>query len=229
MTQPPTRPDSPQLAELRGFGPRSLSDPELLRLLLGPEAGRLHELLAPDPGGLEALREREPREIEARLSPELASRLVAAIELGRRVHRTSLRRGQSLLSASEAAGHLRGQLFAPGREEFHALFLDTKHRVIGSRLISIGSLQSSLVHPREVYRPAVRCGAAAIVVGHSHPSGDPAPSNEDRAVTERLREVGQLLGIRFLDHLVLGADRFFSFAEESDFRFEDMNDAPASR
>jgi DNA repair protein RadC len=171
---------------------------------------------------LEALREREAPELEqvAGLRGEHAWRLLASIELGRRVHRAQLLPGDSLCSASAAARHVRDGLCAPGREEFHALLLDTKHRVIGTRLISIGSLQSSLVHPREVFRPAIALSAAALLVAHNHPSGDPWPSSEDEAVTERLREAGELLGIRLLDHLVLGAQRFYSFAEGRKLDFE---------
>ena len=230
MTQPkpPSPPTTSRFPSLQGLGLRGLSDPELLHLLLGPAATGLHELLRPEAGGLAALREREPGELAHGLDPEQAAQLLAAVELGRRVNRVSLQAGQPLLCASDAARHVRGQLCAPGREEFHVVLLDTKHRAIGSRLISIGSLQSSLVHPREVFRPAVQSGAAAIVVAHNHPSGDPLPSAEDRAVTERLREAGQLLGIRLLDHVVLGAERFFSFAEEGVFDFEEPGEAAAT-
>jgi DNA repair protein RadC len=87
--------------------------------------------------------------------------------------------------------------------------------------VSIGSLQSSIVHPREVFRSAVRVAAAAIIVAHNHPSGDPQPSCEDRAVTTRLQEAGALLGIQLLDHLVLGESSFYSFAEERVYEGEE--------
>ncbi len=102
-----------------------------------------------------------------------------------------------------------------GKESFFVLLLDSRHRVLGFRVISTGSLQSAPVHPREVFVTAIREGAAALVIAHNHPSGDPTPSPEDRAVTERLREVGELVGIEVLDHVVVGEDRFFSFADES--------------
>jgi DNA repair protein RadC len=99
------------------------------------------------------------------------------------------------------------------RESFFVLLLDGRHRILSFRVVSTGSLQSSVVHPREVFAPAIREGAAAIVVAHNHPSGDPTPSAEDRDVTERLREVGQLVGIEVLDHVVVGVERYFSFAD----------------
>src|SRR5690606_24002881 len=101
-----------------------------------------------------------------------------------------------------------------GRETFWVLLLDTRHRALGLRLVSIGSLQTAPVHPREVFGPAIRERAAAIVIAHNHPSGDPQPSTDDRAVTERLRQVGELCGIELLDHVVVGHDRYWSFADE---------------
>lgn len=99
------------------------------------------------------------------------------------------------------------------REAFIACMLDSRHQLLAVQVISVGSLQSSVVHPREVFRAAVACGAAAIVVAHNHPSGDPSPSSEDQAITDRLKEVGTLLGIHVLDHLIIGATRFYSFSE----------------
>jgi len=101
------------------------------------------------------------------------------------------------------------------REYFWCLALDGKNRAASLHVISVGSLTAALVHPREVFKPAILCNAAAVVLVHNHPSGDPTPSPEDRAITERLVQVGELVGIRVLDHLVLGeAGAFRSFADE---------------
>lgn len=100
------------------------------------------------------------------------------------------------------------------REEFLAVILDGRNRIIGFNVISVGTLTSSLVHPREVFKPAILASAAALVLVHNHPSGDPEPSAEDRALTRRLVEAGEMLGIRILDHVVIGDDRFRSFSEE---------------
>ena len=99
------------------------------------------------------------------------------------------------------------------KEHFVLLALNNKNRVNGFKLISTGSLTASLVHPREVWRAALHLCAAAVVFVHNHPSGDPAPSPEDIDITRRLKETGDVLGIRVLDHVVLGQERFFSFSD----------------
>jgi DNA repair protein RadC len=111
------------------------------------------------------------------------------------------------------------QLFRPcfdglDREHFLVCGLDAKHRVIGINLVSIGSLSLSIVHPREVFKPLIVMNAAAWLACHNHPSGDATPSQEDRLLTKRLREAGDLLGITLLDHLILGEARHFSFADD---------------
>ena len=100
------------------------------------------------------------------------------------------------------------------REHFFVVTLDARHRVIGEHLVSVGSLSSSIVHPREVFRPAIREAAGAVVLVHNHPSGDPRPSEEDVAVTRRLANASELIGIRVLDHVVIGDGRYASFREE---------------
>src|SRR5437870_10653344 len=100
------------------------------------------------------------------------------------------------------------------REQFVVVLLDGKNRVLGFNVVSTGSLTAALVHPREVFKPAMLANAAALILVHNHPSGDPEPSAEDRAITERLRHAGELLGIRILDHVVIGDGRFVSFAEQ---------------
>lgn len=101
------------------------------------------------------------------------------------------------------------------QEEFHALLLDNKHRLIDdSILITKGTLNQSLVHPREVFAPAIEKRAAAIIFMHNHPSGDPKPSQQDIDITKRLREVGNIVGINVLDHIVMGATDYFSFVDE---------------
>lgn len=102
-------------------------------------------------------------------------------------------------------------------EHFVVLLLDTKHVVLGMQTVSIGSLDAATVHPREVFKAAVLMNASCIIAAHNHPSGDPTPSSSDRAVTERLREAGEILGIPLLDHIVIGRERFYSFAEELTF------------
>jgi DNA repair protein RadC len=104
------------------------------------------------------------------------------------------------------------------REHFVALYLSARNTVIAQETVSVGSLNASIVHPREVYRPAILHSAAALILAHNHPSGDPTPSEEDVAITKRLHEAGQLLGIELLDHVVLASDGFTSMRERHSLR-----------
>lgn len=116
-------------------------------------------------------------------------------------------------SPADAAAVLFHYLEGADREHFVALYLDTKHCITAVHTVSIGSLNATIVHPREVYKAALLANAAAVIVGHNHPSGDPTPSEEDLNVTKRLVEAGRILGIECLDHVVLGDRRFVSFRE----------------
>ena len=120
-----------------------------------------------------------------------------------------------LRTSQDAAALLRQFLGAVDREHFVVVLLDRKHKLIGINTVSIGSLTASVVHPRELMKPAILSNAAAILCGHNHPSGDPQPSQEDRTLTQRLVEAGTLLGIQVLDHVIVGdgTAAFFSFAD----------------
>src|SRR5438093_2592881 len=123
---------------------------------------------------------------------------------------------QQIRSSANASTILQTYLADVDREHFVVLLLNQKNRVIGVHTVSVGSLTASIVHPRETFKAAILANAAAIICGHNHPSGDCQPSREDRAITQRLKEGGALLGINLLDHLVIGADgRYFSFADEN--------------
>jgi len=112
-----------------------------------------------------------------------------------------------------AASLLRPCFEGLDREHFLVCGLDAKHRIIGINIVSIGSLTLAIVHPREVFKPLILMNAAACICAHNHPSSDPTPSQEDRILTQRLRQGAELLGITLLDHVVLGEDRHFSFAD----------------
>ena len=116
-------------------------------------------------------------------------------------------------NSQEAYNAFRDEMCALDREHFIAITLDPKNRTIGHHTVSIGSLSGSIVHPREVYKAAILDGAASILFLHNHPSGDPAPSREDRECTDRLCHAGKILGIRVLDHIVIGDQDYFSFAD----------------
>ena len=129
--------------------------------------------------------------------------------------REQAERPYPLRHAGDVVGLLRAFLGDDPRERFCAVYLDSRHRPIAVHDAHVGTCDSSPVHPREVFGPAVALAATALVVAHNHPSGDPTPSEQDRAVTERLRQAGELLGIGLLDHVVVGDGRYYSFADEA--------------
>lgn len=169
---------------------------------------------------LPSLAERELEEYLPGLSREQFERLMAGIELGRRVHEAKTRswRPADRISGTESAKRYCEEAFGrlatdSAREEFHIVTLNTKNCVLRTHQISIGTLDASLVHPREVFRPAIRDAAASILLVHNHPSGDPTPSKEDLAVTRRLEDVGKTLGIDVLDHIVVSSGGAISLRE----------------
>jgi DNA repair protein RadC len=131
-----------------------------------------------------------------------------------RERRPGYGRGGTMRTSSEVYGAFRSRFEAADREEFLAVVLDGKNRVQGFNVVSVGSLTASLVHPREVFKAAILANAAAVIVLHNHPSGDPTPSSEDIAITQRLRQAGEILGVNVLDHVVIGDGRYISFADE---------------
>src|SRR5262249_50004441 len=139
---------------------------------------------------------------------------VYKVSLGRERSLTQIDRPQ-IRDAQGAAATLAAYLAEEDREHFVVLLLNSKNRLIGINTVSIGSLTSSLVHPREVFKPAILANAAAIIVAHNHPSGEPTPSQDDVEITKRLHAAAELLGIRLLDHIVLGDNgRWYSFQED---------------
>ena len=141
-----------------------------------------------------------------------SAQLLAAVELGRRSVSPAGARAQ-MTSPRMVAEYLMPQYGNRRVEHFGVLLLDTKRRVLRSTVLSIGTLDASIVHPREIFREAVSGGAAAIVVFHNHPSGDPEPSREDTRLTERLIAAGALMGIDVLDHVILGDAQYYSYRE----------------
>ena len=131
------------------------------------------------------------------------------------VQEGAIRYDQKMRDSKCVAQLLWDYLADTDREHFVVILVDQKNRLIGINTVSIGSMTASVVHPREVWKPAILCNAAAVLLGHNHPSGDPQPSREDRAMTTRLVEAGKLLGITVLDHVIIGGNgKYFSFADE---------------
>ncbi|MEX1183143.1 MAG: DNA repair protein RadC [Gemmatimonadota bacterium] len=192
------------LAILIGSGREGSSAVDIAGALLQVGDGSLRRLAAASPVELAAV---------AGIGPAVAARVSAALELGRRLAREGpLERGR-----------IRGprdiyDRCAPGmrdlvQEEFRVLLLNTQHAVVREIVVTRGTLDASIVHPREVFRAAITESAAAMILVHNHPSGDPTPSAEDRQVTQQLAEAGRLLGIPVLDHVVVGDGRYVSFVE----------------
>ena len=206
--------------KLERLGPGALGDNELLAIVIGH--GRVNAsaldlanaMLAR--GGLRALvraRHGELRRVPG-IGAVRAAQVLAAIELGRR----SVARGDEsrpqMNSPRRVAEYLLPQFGSGSVEQFGVLLLDTKQRVLRTSVLSVGTLDASIVHPREVFREATAAGAAAIVLFHNHPSGDPEPSDDDIKLTDRMAAAGVLMGIQVVDHVILGDARYYSFREQ---------------
>ena len=190
-------------------GPESLSSAELLALLLGGEPGRaLHSAdgVISQAGGLAGLRVASYHDLlhGSGLSEARAATVVAATELGKRMMSARGPKRPVISSPRDVDALLGVRMRDLDREHFVVLLLDTKNQVLGSPTISVGTLCSSLVHPREVFKPAIKASAANVILAHNHPSGSIAPSAEDRQVTNRLAQAGKHIGIEVLDHVIIG-------------------------
>ena len=211
--------DRPREKLLR-HGASALGDNELVALVLGSGCRRTgalalaNELLATR-GGLHGLVRSTCDDLTriAGVGRAKAAQIIAALELGRRTltHAPSAR--IQLRTPREAAAYLMPAFGSRPAEQFGVVLLDTKHRVLRTAVVAIGTLNSTVVQPRDVFREAALGAAAAIVVFHNHPSGDPSPSPDDVELTRRLVAAGTLLGIDVVDHLILGDVRYWSFRE----------------
>ena len=205
--------------KLERLGAGALGDNELLAIVLGhgrANASALdlaNAILAA--GGLRALLRAghgELRQLPG-IGAARAAQVLAAIELGRRSFTRIDDDRPQLRTPRSVAEYLLPQFGSRPVEQFGVLSLDTKHRVLRASILSIGTLDASIVHPREVFREAMAAGAAALVLFHNHPSGDPEPSEDDVRLTERLAAAGILMGINVLDHVILADVKYYSFRE----------------
>ncbi len=202
-------------------GPQSLSTHELLAILLrtGTKEESVLQLsnrILHDFEGLRLLKDASFEEITSikGIGTAKAVQLMAAIEIGRRIGRLKYEGRFSVRSPEDAANYMMEEMRFLSQEHFVALYLNTKNQVIHKQTLFIGSLNASIVHPREVFKEAFRRSAASIICLHNHPSGDPSPSREDIDVTKRLVECGKLLGIEVLDHLIIGEKKYVSLKEK---------------
>ncbi|MDK2821002.1 MAG: repair protein RadC [Clostridia bacterium] len=215
------------LAELRprerllNFGVEALSNAELLAILIrtGTKTETAIDVatrLLSKPEGLKYLAEASIEELQKQKGIGLAkaSELKAALELGRRLAAFTLSR-KVIKNPQDVANLLMEEMRCLDREYFRTVSLNIKNYVLAVDNVSIGGLNSSLAHPREVFKDPIRRSAASIILAHNHPSGDPTPSKEDIEVTKRLSEAGKILGINVLDHLIIGDGRFVSLKERN--------------
>jgi DNA repair protein RadC len=220
---------------LNELGPQALSGMELLAVVLGSGSGRGRSALTLAQAIIGGLRDQDGTGTpgsdrdepalsllgaatvhdllrHAGLGQAKAARVIAAVELGRRV--CGARNQRPAIRSPGDVGKLLGdRLRHLDREHFLVVLLDTKNQLLATELVSVGSLDTSLVHPREVFKAAVRRSASSVILAHNHPSGDPTPSSADIACTSRLAEAGQVLGIVVLDHIIIGHAGYVSFRE----------------
>jgi len=201
-------------------GIEALSDVELLALLLrtghrGASALDLARRLCARYPRVADLATATPDEIAGRagIGRAHAAAICAAIALGRRADTHDLERGDRIGGSADVFRHFHARLAGLRQERFHVVMLDGKGRVMRDLRVSEGTLTASLVHPREVFRAAIREAAASVILVHNHPSGDPTPSPEDVTLTTRLRAAGDLVGIKVIDHVVIGHHRYASLVD----------------
>ena len=206
--------------KLQRLGAAALGDNELVAIVLGSgsrECGALElaNRLLERAGGLHGLTRAALGELH--LVPGVgdarAAQVLAAVELGRRTLVRGTTDRPRLSTPRQLASYLLPQYGAGAVEQFGIVMLDTKHRMIRIKILSIGSLDTTVVHPREVFREATSASAAAIVLFHNHPSGDPTPSADDLVLTTRMVNAGDIMGIDVVDHLILADQRYFSLVE----------------
>jgi DNA repair protein RadC len=203
-----------------GLGPEYLSNTELIALLLrtgttGESVTRLAERLLHKTGGLKGLVNMSLAElIELKgIGPAKAVQLVAGLELGRRITRTLPEEKVKLQSPEDVVRLVMDEMRYLKQEHFVCIFLDTRHQILEKKCLFKGSLDASIVHPREVLRAAISVSASAFICVHNHPSGDPSPSREDVEVTEMLYQAALTVDIDLLDHIIIGDQSFTSMKE----------------
>lgn len=212
---PELRPRERLLSE----GPAALSSAELMGILFGigsrqKTAVELASEVISESGDLFGLHNVTVHDLVKvhGIGEAKACIILAAVEFGKRLGRVRNPGRPVISSPADVEGLLRGRIANLDRENFVAVLLNTKNEVLEVPTVSVGTLSASLVHPREVFKPAIRASAASVILAHNHPSGKVEPSREDREVTRRLCDAAEIIGIEVLDHVILG-DRFFSMKE----------------
>lgn len=211
--------------KLERLGPSGLGDNELMALVLGGgtrghSALDLANRLIDHAGGLQGFTRLSVSALchVAGVGRARAAQVVAAIELGRRTLVRDMVERPRLSTPRQMAGYLLPEYGSCAVEQFGIVMLDSKHRIIRIKLLSVGSLDSTVVHPREVFREAAAAAAAAIILFHNHPSGDASPSPDDVVLTARMVSAGDIMGIDVVDHLILADQTYYSMMESGHIR-----------
>lgn len=206
-------------------GPESLSNPELLAILLRTGKAGLsaidlsRRILCASADGLSYLgrcRVDELMKIDG-IGQAKSCQLLAALELGKRMAKLEKAERFDVHSPKDVANRYMSELRFLEKEVFKVIYLNTKNEILKDENISTGSLNASIVHPREVFKPAIVNSSNAVILMHNHPSGNPFPSQEDIQITKRLSEAGELIGIKVLDHIVIGDGKYHSLKENGQF------------
>jgi DNA repair protein RadC len=211
------RPERPR-ERLQKFGPEALSAQELLALIIGrgiPQKSVINiaqELLAKF-GNIKAISQATLEELSQIKGIGLAkaAQLKACFELGKREELEPELKNFDIKDPESVVKAIRASIKDKAKEHFKLILLNPRNKIIGISTISIGTLNASLVHPREVFKDAIMHSAASVVLAHNHPSGDPEPSEDDLTITKRLIEAGKILGIEVIDHIIIAKNGFFSF------------------
>lgn len=204
------------------YGCQSLSNAELLAIILSTGTREktaidlASAVLNMSTEGLRSLADTTIEELSQVKGIGLAkaSQIIAAVELGKRIALTTKVNNYKIKSPEDVSNLLMEEMRYLNKEVFNILLLNTKHNVIAIENISVGSLNASIVHPREVFNRAIKRSSSAIILAHNHPSGDPKPSGEDISITKRLIEAGTIIGINVLDHIIIGDGVYFSMKEQ---------------
>lgn len=204
---------------LCNFGAYALSDAELLAIILqsgskGRNVIELSQVIVNkfSLNGLSSLSVKEFTQIKG-IGAAKACKIIACLELSRRVF-SGVVIGKTINNSDMAANYFIHKLKGLKKEHFYALFLDSKNRVIRDELISVGTLNSAIIHPREIFKYAIKESANSIILVHNHPSGDITPSDEDIRVTKQVQEAGRIIGIEVLDHIITGNKCYYSICQK---------------
>ncbi|WP_100065091.1 RadC family protein [Miniphocaeibacter massiliensis] len=207
------------------YGIDSLSDEELLAIIIGTGTKKHNAVELSKSILLKIKSQANHMDISTDELMEIkgvglskSCRILASLELGRRLNIRKNIQEYKINSPTSVANIFRYELEHKLEEYFYILLLDTKNKIISKEFISKGTLNESLVHPREVFKPAIKKSANSIILVHNHPSGDIEPSREDLLITERLLQAGDIIGIKVLDHLIIGDGQFLSFKEKKLFK-----------